>query len=91
MQAIKMNEKYWEYSNQESDNILGKFWFAAAPQKKEKGEHYSLATLRHIWYALKRLLYKNGKKVDILTHPDFLMQPESLRRKAMGLRSIPRK
>ena len=66
LQAIKMNEKYWKYSNQELDNILGKFWFAAVPQKKEKGEHYSLATLKHIRYVLKRLLYKNGKKVTML-------------------------
>ena len=71
LQAIEMDEKYWEYSNEQLDNILGNFWFATAPQKKEKGEHYSLATLRHIRYALKRLLYKHGKKVDILTHPDF--------------------
>ena len=36
LQAIKMNEKYWEYSDEELDTILGKFWFAAAPQKKRK-------------------------------------------------------
>ena len=62
LQQTGKSVNYWEYSLQELDKMLGKFWFAAHPQKG--GEHYSVSSLKHIRYALKHLLMKK-KKIQI--------------------------
>ena len=67
LKQIKSTTNYWEYENSELDKILGKFWFAA---RNQKGDYYSVSSLKHIRYAIKRILFKKNK-IDILSHPDF--------------------
>ena len=62
-----MKEDYWNYTNKDLNEVLGKFWFAAHNQK---GDHYKVTSLKHIRYALKRILQRKNK-IDILTHPNF--------------------
>ena len=52
---IGKNINYLNYSHEELNKTLGKFWFAAQPQK---GKHYSVSSLKHIRYALKRIIFK---------------------------------
>ena len=67
LKQLEKADSYWEYDNSELDKILGKFWFAA---RNQKGDYYSVSSLKHIRYAIKRILFKK-KKVDILSHPDY--------------------
>ena len=67
LKQLQMSEIYWEYENSDLDKLLGKFWFAA---RNQKGDYYSVSSLKHIRYALKRILFKK-KKIDILSHPDY--------------------
>ena len=67
LQQIGKSVTYLKYTNQELNKTLGKFWFAARPKK---AEHYTVSSLKHIRYALKRIIFKK-KKVDIITNPLF--------------------
>ena len=67
LKQIKSTKSYWEYENCEFDKILGKFWFAA---RNQKGDYYSVSSLKHIRYAIKRILFKKNK-INILSHPNF--------------------
>ena len=64
---MKMKEDYWNYTNNDLNEVLEKFWFAAHNQK---GDHYKVTSLKHIRYALKRILQRKNK-IYILTHPNF--------------------
>ena len=55
MKQINKPENYWEYSTDELDKVLGTFWFAVTPQK-EGSDHYTVSSLHHIRYGIKRLL-----------------------------------
>ena len=70
LKQIKKNENYAEYSVEELDDMLAIFWFAVSPQK-EGSDHYSVSSLHHIRYAIKRLLQNKGKTYDITTDPRF--------------------
>ena len=70
LKQVKKNENYAEYSVEEMDDMLSVFWFAVAPQK-EGSEHYSVSSLHHIRYGIKRLLQNNGKTYDITVDPHF--------------------
>ena len=67
LKQTHQSEDYISYSEVQLDKILGNFWFAA---RNQKGDYYSVSSLKHIRYALKRILFKK-KKIDILSHPDF--------------------
>ena len=65
-----MSERYEDFTVGELEDMLSIFWFAVLPQK-EGAEHYSVSSLHHIWYAIKRLLQNKGKTFDITTDPCF--------------------
>ena len=67
LEQIGKNVNYLDYSNEELNSMLGKFWFTARPKK---GEHYTVSSLKHIRYALKRIVFKK-KKIGIITNPFF--------------------
>ena len=69
LEQIGKNVNYLDYSKEELNHTLGKFWFAARP-KKEGSEHYTVSSLKHIRYALKRIIFKKNK-IDIITNPFF--------------------
>ena len=53
-----MKEDYCNYTNKDLNEVLEKFWFAAHNQK---GDHYKVTSLKHIRYALKRILQRKNK------------------------------
>ena len=63
-----MDIDYTKYSIQEMDTMLGDFWFAVAPQK---GEHYTVSSMHHIRYGIKRLMQSAGQTYDLTTDPRF--------------------
>ena len=70
MQQINKEGNYWEYSVEDLDKLLGTFWFAVSPQK-EGSDHYTVSTMHHIRYAIKRILQNKGRQFDITTDPKF--------------------
>ena len=66
----KKDINYIDYSTEELDEMLSVFWFAASP-KKEGSDHYSVSSLHHIRYALKRILMNHGREFDITVDPRF--------------------
>ena len=50
--------------------MLASFWFAVAPEK-EGLQHYTVSSLHHICYAIKRLLQNSAREFDITTDPKF--------------------
>ena len=45
------SEQFWFYEESELDKVLGKFWFEAKTQKRER---YTVASLWHLRYGLNR-------------------------------------
>ena len=64
----KYSACYWEYSVQELNEKLGKFWFEARTQT---GEQYTTASLSHIRYGINRCLAKKGVDYDIVDGQNF--------------------
>ena len=50
--------------------MLSVFWFAVSPEK-EGATHYSVSSLHHIRYAIKRILQANGRDFDYTVDPKF--------------------
>ena len=70
LKQTNQNEEYVKYSIEDLDKMLGTFWFAVSPEK-EGSQHYSVSTLHHIRYGIKRLLQGSGREFDITTDPQF--------------------
>ena len=70
LNQINKPENYWNFTIKELDKTLATFCFAGAPQK-EGSDHYTMSSLHHIRYALKRILQGKGCEFDITTDPRF--------------------
>ena len=70
LQQNGKSEEYTKYSVENLDRMLGEFWFAASPEK-EGCDHYTVSSLHHIRYAIKRILQNAGREFDITTDPKF--------------------
>ena len=78
--ATKIVVKYLEQTNQDIDfakypiekldEMLSVFWFVVSPEK-QGADHYSVSSLHHIRYAIKRILQSNGRDFDITMDPKF--------------------
>lgn len=55
--------EYWDYEKATLDKIVSKFWFEVC-QKNE--DRYTVASLKHMRYAINRNLKKRGHKTDLL-------------------------
>ena len=54
LKATGNDVKYWLYDPEDLDRQLGTFWFAVRTKK----EKYTVASLKHIRYAIRRCLKK---------------------------------
>ena len=70
LQEIKKEGNYWEFEIEDLDKVLGTFLFVVSPQK-EGSDHYTVSSLHHIRYAIKRILQNKGRVFDITTDPKF--------------------
>ena len=64
---MKRQKDYWNYSNKDLDDALGKFMF---PDRNQQGQHYKVNSLKYIRHSLKKKLQKKNK-IDTVTHPNF--------------------
>ena len=69
LKSKKLNTHYADYTVQELDKILGKFWFEVRQTNKK---HYRVQSMHHIRYGINRLLKAKGKEYDITTDPRFI-------------------
>ena len=70
LKQTNQDKNYTKYSIEDLDKMLGCFWFAASPEK-EGSDHYTILSLHHIYYAIKRLLQNSGREFDITSDPQF--------------------
>ena len=70
LKQTNQNEDFTNYDIDHLDKMLGSFWFAMSPEK-QGSEHYTVSSLHHIRYAIKRILQNSGKEYDITTDPRF--------------------
>ena len=70
LKSTQQNENYEHYSIEQLDKMLGTFWFAAS-REKEGCDHYTVSSLHHIRYGIKRLLQQSGCEFDITSDPRF--------------------
>ena len=69
LQTKNLNVHYEQYSIEELDKILGKFWFEIRQANKK---HYRVQSMHHIRYGINRLLKSKGKQYDITSDPRFV-------------------
>ena len=70
LKETNQDEKFAQYSIEDLDKMLGCFWFATSPEK-QGSDHYTVSSLHHIRYAIKRILQNAGHEFDITTDPRF--------------------
>ena len=70
LQQINKEGEYYDYPIEELDKTLATFWFAVSPQK-EGSDHYTVSSMHHIRYGIKRILQSKGHEFDITTDPRF--------------------
>ena len=67
--------KFWEYTCEQLDSHLTKFWFAARLEKSDpatgKPKKYKIQSLKTLCYPLKRFLIENNFKHDIIVSQHF--------------------
>ena len=70
LEQTQQDIDYCKYTVEELDKMLASFWFTVSPEK-EGTDHYTVSSLHHIRYAIKRLLQNSGKEFDITTDSKF--------------------
>lgn len=70
------NLEYWNYSTEDLNNILSKFWFEI---RNQEGEMYRVSTLKHYRYSLNRCLQRRGLETDLVHSPCYTPSHKAFR------------